>query len=78
MAINHSEKLLAMEEWVEENISDVEAFCTYFDITLENLIKSFPDALVINYRKTFLNNDTYHDEDEDELEEEYGSPFTEE
>ena len=71
----YKEKLYAVEGWVQENIVSVEEFCVMFDITLEDMIKCFPDALVKNYSKVFLEEP---DENEEEADAWSGFSFEEE
>lgn len=67
--MNYSEKLKSVQDWTYDNIGDVDEFCTMFDISLEDLVKCFPDALVRNYNKVFPP-DIDNDECSDDLEEE--------
>jgi hypothetical protein len=62
----YHEKLLAVREWAEENIDSIDGFCVMFDITLEDMIKCFPDALVKKFNKVFPDGeDDGQDEEED-------------
>lgn len=64
--MQYSEKLKAMRDFVFDNISDIEALCSMFSITIEDLINAFPDKLVKQYSRTF---GTIDDDDEDDAEE---------
>ena len=67
--MNYKEKLSAVQGWVYDNIDSVEEFCTMFDITVEDLVKCFPDAQVKAYSKVFppeVDDDWISDEDEEE------------
>ena len=52
--LTYNEKLLAVTEWAEDNIDSVEGFAVMFDITLEDMLKCFPDAMVKGYKKVFI------------------------
>lgn len=64
--MNYSEKLKTMQDWTYDNVGDVDEFCTLFDISLEDLVKCFPDALVNHYKKVFP-----PEVDDDEVSNEY-------
>lgn len=63
--MDYQEKLKLMTTWVEENVYDANDLLVYLDISVEDIVKCFPDALVAAYNKTFLEEPT---EDEDEAE----------
>ena len=65
--VNYQEKLKAMTDWVQDNVYELEELCLYLDITYDDVLKSFPDALVGAYNKTFITEDT---DDTEEVEEE--------
>lgn len=66
--MNYNEKLKSVQDWTYDNVGDVEEFCTLFDITLEDLVKCFPDALVRSYNKVFPPDVDNNLEDDDEEE----------
>lgn len=51
--LNYNDKLLVMKDWVEDNLSEIDEACVYLDISLEDVLKCFPDKLVKSYNKTF-------------------------
>jgi hypothetical protein len=55
--MNYSEKYYLMREWVEDNILDVGDLIALLDISIEDVIKVFPDKLVDNYGKIFPEED---------------------
>lgn len=61
--MNYKEKLSAMQEFVGNNIEDVEQLCKMFDITLDEMIAAFPDKLVSHYGRVYGTED-----DEEEFE----------
>jgi hypothetical protein len=67
--LTYHEKLLAVKEWAEDNIDSVEGFAVMFDITLEDMLKCFPDAMVKGYKKVFVtegdDNDFINDDEEE-------------
>ena len=64
--LTYHEKLLAVREWAEDNIDSVDGFCMLFDITLEDMLKCFPDAMVKGYKKVFPNDEDDGQDEEDE------------
>ena len=65
--MNYQEKLKAMTGFVHDNIDNVEELCNTLDISIDDIIKLFPDKLVANYSTHFpTNEDTLEDEYEKE------------
>jgi hypothetical protein len=55
--MNYSERYYLMREWVEDNILDVGDLIALLDISIEDVIKMFPDKLVDNYGQIFSEED---------------------
>lgn len=76
--MKYNDKLLVMKEWAEDNITDIDEACTYLDISLEDVLRCFPDKLVRAYNKTFPPDVDQNLEDEDEEEAWQGFRITDE
>lgn len=61
--MQYKEKLLIVQDFVNDNITNVEELCVMFDITLEDIMNAFPDKLVKGYSKI-----TNEETDEEEYE----------
>lgn len=62
----YRDRLLTMIEFVEENIDSVDELVVLLDITVEDVIRLFPDRLVAKYKSVFPPDVDDNEEEEDE------------
>lgn len=62
--LTYHEKLTWVQQFVENNVSTIEEFCSLFNVDLDDLINAFPDKQVAAYKRLNVENETYHEEDE--------------
>lgn len=63
--MRYNEKLVAVTAFIQENFVDAEDLVATLNLSIEDIIKHFPDVLVSNYNKFFDDDNTKEETTED-------------
>jgi hypothetical protein len=73
--MTYTEKYFLMKEWISDNILDVHDLMDFLEISIEDVLKVFPDKVVESYGKVYTEEESEDGELGEDGEEEAQGDF---